>query len=40
MASIITGFAQSLLQIGLGLALLGIFASIYHPVGIAMVIEN
>ena len=40
LASIITGFAQSLLQIGLGLALLGIFASIYHPVGIAMVIEG
>jgi len=40
MASILTGFAQSLLQIGLGLALIGIFASIYHPVGIAMVIEG
>ncbi len=39
-ASILTGFAQSLLQIGLGLALIGIFASIYHPVGIAMVIEG
>ena len=40
MASILTGFAQSLLQIGLGLGLIGIFASIYHPVGIAMVIEG
>ena len=40
LASILTGFAQSLLQIGLGLALIGIFASIYHPVGIAMVIEG
>ena len=40
LASVLTGFAQSLLQIGLGLALIGIFASIYHPVGIAMVIEG
>ena len=40
LASILTGFAQSLLQVGLGLALIGIFASIYHPVGIAMVIEG
>ncbi len=39
-AAILTGFAQSLLQIGLGLALIGIFASIYHPVGIAMLIEG
>ena len=40
LASILTGFAQSLLQVGLGLGLIGIFASIYHPVGIAMVIEG
>ena len=40
LASILTGFAQSLLQIGFGLALIGVFASIYHPVGIAMVIEG
>ena len=40
LASILTGFAQSLLQVGLGLALIGIFASIYHPVGISMVIEG
>ena len=40
LASILTGFAQSLLQIGLGLGLIGIFSSIYHPVGIAMVIEG
>ena len=39
-ASILTGFAQSLLQIGIGLALIGVFASIYHPVGIAMLIER
>jgi MFS family permease len=40
LASILTGFAQSPLQIGFGLALIGVFASIYHPVGIAMVIEG
>jgi MFS family permease len=40
LSSILTGFAQSLLQIGFGLAFIGIFASIYHPVGIAMVIEG
>jgi MFS family permease len=39
-ASILTGFSQSLLQIGIGLALIGVFASIYHPVGIAMLIER
>ena len=40
LSSILTGFAQSLLQIGFGLAFIGVFASIYHPVGIAMVIEG
>ena len=40
LASILTGFSQSLLQVGLGLSLIGLFASIYHPVGIAMVIEG
>ncbi len=39
-ASILTGFANGLLQISLGLALIGIFAAIYHPVGIAMVSQN
>ncbi|GIT62553.1 MAG: hypothetical protein Ct9H300mP21_00990 [Pseudomonadota bacterium] len=33
LSSILTGFAQSLLQIGFGLAFFGVFASIYHPVG-------
>ena len=37
-AAILTGLAQSLMQIGIGLALIGVFASIYHPVGIAMLI--
>lgn len=36
-ASILTGFAQTPLQIGLGLFAIGVFASIYHPVGLAIV---
>lgn len=39
-ASIVTGFAQSPIQIAIGLAVIGVFAAIYHPVGIAMVIEG
>jgi MFS family permease len=39
-ASILTGLANGLLEIGLGLALIGIFAAIYHPIGIAMVSQN
>jgi MFS family permease len=39
-ASILTGFARSPFEIGAGLALIGLFASIYHPVGIAMVVEG
>ncbi|GIT09572.1 MAG: hypothetical protein CM1200mP30_32020 [Pseudomonadota bacterium] len=27
-------------RVGIGLALIGVFASIYHPVGIAMLIEG
>ena len=34
----ITGFAQSSWQIALGLTLTGMFAAIYHPVGIAMLV--
>jgi MFS family permease len=34
----LTGFAQSPWQIGLGLTLIGVFAAIYHPVGIAMLV--
>ena len=36
-SSIITGFAQSPLQIGMGLFVIGMFAAIYHPVGLAIV---
>ena len=39
-ASVATGFAESPLQIGIGLSVIAIFAAIYHPVGMAMVIEG
>ena len=39
-SSFITALSQSPLQIALGLTLIGIFAAIYHPVGIALVIEG
>jgi MFS family permease len=35
-ATALTGFAQTPLTLGLCLALIGVFASIYHPVGTAM----
>src|SRR5260370_15879072 len=34
----LTGFSQASWQIGLGLTLTGMFAAIYHPVGIAMLV--
>jgi MFS family permease len=37
---LVTGLAQSLWQIGLGLTLIGVFAAIYHPVGIAMLVAS
>lgn len=40
LAAIATSFAQSPLQIAVGLAAIGVFAAIYHPVGIAMIIEG
>ncbi len=39
LAAILTGLARSTVDIAVGLALVGLFASIYHPVGIAMVAE-
>ena len=36
-SSILTGFAQTPMQLGAGLLLVGIFGSIYHPVGLAIV---
>jgi MFS family permease len=35
-ASVLAGFAQNAWQLGAALALIGVFAAIYHPVGIAM----
>ncbi|MEP1209488.1 MAG: MFS transporter [Rhizobiaceae bacterium] len=37
LAAIATGFASSPLEIGIGLFVIGIFAAIYHPVGLAIV---
>jgi MFS family permease len=37
-AMLLTGFARSPWQIGVGLTLIGVFAAIYHPVGIAMLV--
>jgi MFS family permease len=37
LASVATGFAQTPLQVGIGLFVIGVFAAIYHPVGLAMV---
>jgi MFS family permease len=39
-AAILTGLANSPLQVALALALLGCFASIYHPVGIPMLVQG
>lgn len=39
-ASIITGLADGLTGITIGLSLIGLFASIYHPVGIAWLVRN
>jgi MFS family permease len=38
LSMILTGFAQSSWQLGAGLTLIGVFAAIYHPVGIAMLV--
>ena len=40
LAAIATGFAQSPLQIGILLFVVGMLAAIYHPVGLAMVIDS
>jgi MFS family permease len=39
-AAVLAGFAATPLQLGLALFLVGVFASIYHPVGIAMVVHG
>jgi len=40
LASIATSFARSAPEIGLGLFVIGVFAAIYHPVGLAIVVEK
>ena len=37
LASMVTSFAQTPLQMGIGLFVIGVFAAIYHPVGLAIV---
>ena len=39
-ASIVTAFTQSVWQLAASLTLIGVFASIYHPVGIPMLLER
>ena len=39
-ASIATAFAQTPLQVGIGLFVVGVFAAIYHPVGLAIVTQK
>ena len=39
-SSVLAGLADNPLQIAVSLTLIGIFAAIYHPVGLAMVIEG
>lgn len=39
-ASFIVALSQTPLQLAIGLALVGLFASIYHPVGIPMLLQN
>ena len=40
LSSMYTGMANSPLEIGIGLTLVGVFAAIYHPVGLAMVVQG
>ena len=40
LASLATSIAQTPLQVGIGLFVIGIFAAIYHPVGLAIVVEK
>jgi MFS family permease len=39
-ASVLTGLARSPVEIAIGLTLVGVFAAVYHPVGIAMLVSN
>ena len=39
-ATVLTGLAQTPWQIAIGLTLTGVFAAIYHPIGIAMIVSD
>jgi MFS family permease len=39
-AAIATGLARTPVEIGLGLFVVGVFAAIYHPVGLALLVER
>ena len=39
-ASVLTGFAKDPFHVEIGLALIGVFAAIYHPIGLALVVED
>ncbi len=39
-AAVLAGIAQSVWQLGAAIGLIGVFAAIYHPVGIAMLIKS
>jgi MFS family permease len=39
-ATMLTGFADGPVTLAIGLTLIGVFASIYHPVGIAMLVSG
>ncbi len=39
-ASLVTALARTPTEIAIGLTLIGVFAAIYHPVGIAMLVAN
>ena len=38
--AILSGFANTPIQMAICLTLVGVFASIYHPVGLAMVVQG
>src|SRR5882672_4939591 len=40
LSAIATSFARTPIEIGLGLFVVGVFAAIYHPVGLAIVVEK
>ena len=40
LAAIATGFARTPIEVGVGLFVVGVFAAIYHPVGLALLVER